>query len=333
MAIVALVAGYLANGGRLRTVHSVPALPAALIAPATAAVPRLVLGAGPDYVRYDASGSSPVAHRADVRDVLVTPGVTVLMFARYAMVLDRRTAGTSLLGPADAVLPAGDHRAVLLVAGRGSSAGETVQRVGLDGEPVFPAIRIPPHWQVLGETGGRRLILAGPRGALDRWEPRTGVSARLADHVLLDSVIGPWLVTHRRCGGQPCEYVLRSLSGSYQIALRLPPSTTALGPPVVSADGVHFAVVVQVGAGDSAPKVALGVATVLAGGRDARFVVGVPYGRGHSPGDVQPAWSTDGGTVYVPRPVSGQVAFYRPGAGRAEVLAIHLADVTRVWAG
>ncbi|MDQ6874750.1 MAG: hypothetical protein M3042_06765 [Actinomycetota bacterium] len=59
----------------------------------------------------------------------------------------------------------------------------------------------------------------------------------------------------------------------------------------------------------------------------------MPYGRGHSPGDVRPAWSTDGGTVFVPRPVSGEVAFYRPGAARAEVLAYHLADVTRVWAG
>ncbi len=283
------------------------------------------------YLRYDGPNVSVIDVTAGVVDVLVTPSSTVLLFNDRATVVRRPEQMRFVLGPADAVFATHDRTAVLLVDDRGSVGGEMVERVQLNGDPAGPRFRLPPGSRALAETSDGRLVVGRDDGSLVLWNPRTTATHRLAERGVLDSVVGRWAVTHDVCGGDPCRYRLRSLDGRRSIEVIPPRRTALLGPPVLSPDGVHFAVVVDIFAGFDYPGVALGVASIASGGADLRIPVGVQISASQRPRGAQPTWSADGTTVYAPRPQTGEDAAYRIGADWAQITPYRATDVSRIW--
>jgi hypothetical protein len=243
-----------------------------------------------------------------------------------ASILDTDGRERLTLGPALRILPGAQGWSAWLVRAVGS--GRSVQGYGLDGAQRGPAQTVPSGTEPVAVLRDG-VILSGPGDALSLWRPGTGDLARLeVTGRVVSAAQGLLLVAD----GQE-QSLVNVLSGRVT-RVRTVSGSKLLGEPVLSRDGLRFAVMVEPDTGDGRDEAALAVATVFDGGSAPELVPGTRYRvTPQVSAVVQPAWSLDG-LVFGYSPGGAGLYAFQPGEAGAQRLPVPgLGTVRRIVAG
>ncbi len=244
-----------------------------------------------------------------------------------ASILDADGRQKFTLGPALRILPGAQGWSAWLVRAVGS--GRSVQGYGLDGAAERgPALTVPSGMEPVAVLRDG-VILSGPGDALSLWRPGTGDLAPLDVSGRVVSAAQGLLLVADVQG----RSLVNVLSGRVT-RVRVVSGSKLLGEPVLSRDGLRFAVMVEPDTGDGRDEAALAVATVFDGGSAPELVPGTRYRvTPQVSAVVQPAWSLDG-LVFGYAPGGAGLYAFQPGEAGAQRVAVPgLGAVRRIVAG
>lgn len=259
---VALVAGT----GALAVSRARPAAESGQRVAGPGAGPAVVRPAQPDLLRgpkniriltfgttlsaYDVDSSRatqlrlpPGVRSADVSDAVALSEAAVVLAGGRAWTVPYDSRPARALGRFDRLVAMAGRDAVWLLRRR------TAVPVDGTGQRVGGVFEIAPGRHVLGATRGELVLGSTPPGTSGRIEHGDPVPGgrrrRIADEGVLHSA-GPRAVAWSPCAGLRCEVLVTDVETGFAERLpRLPGGLERSGPPLLSPDGRHFAVLAR----------------------------------------------------------------------------------------